>query len=263
MEHSESLPLEQEVAKLIIQTPDHAGLIQHPLKEQWAGLVCDYYAVKPFITLPTGKEQTMDDTGRLAQNLNKWSNIVLGVFVLLLATGCHYDIRFEDIGYSTGSIQYDAGLVAVISTETVGRVVSIKSWATGIANTWDARPGAMLQQIAEVEFPQMFRYYRTAAQYDEPKEGIMHLIVDLSITHYAFHDFHATVAVQARVFEAGHTLLFEKSYREEGEGQGGKMVAAGAFGMKSAVRQSSFDAYKKVFTKLRGDLAAILRKPQS
>lgn len=205
----------------------------------------------------------MDDKRRLAQNLKKWSSIALGVFVLLLATGCHYDIRFEDVAYSTGSKQHDAGLVAVISPDTVGQVVSIKSWATGIANTWDARPGAMLQQIAEVEFPPMFRHYQTASEYDEPKEGATRLIVDLSITHYAFHDFHTTVAVQARVFKPGRSLLSEKSYREEGESQGGKMVGAGAFGMKSAVRQSSFDAYKKVFAKLRGDLEAILGKPQS
>ena len=205
----------------------------------------------------------MDDETTIMQILKKRWKTALSIFVLLLATGCHHDIRFEEVAYSTGNSQYDAGLVAVISPETVGQVVSIKSWATGIANTWDARPGVMLQQIAEVEFPQMFRYYRTAAQYDEPKEGAMRLIVDLSITHYAFHDFHTTVAVQARVFKPGRSLLLEKSYREEGEGQGGKMVGAGAFGMKSAVRQSSFDAYKKVFAKLRGDLAVILEKPQS
>lgn len=186
MEHSESLPLEQEVAKLIIQTPDHAGLIQHPLKEQWAGLVCDYHAVKPFITLPTGKEQTMDDTGRLAQNLKKWSNIVLGVFVLLLATGCHYDIRFEDIGYSIEQKKFDAGLVAVITPQTLAQGKQIHSIMAGAVHTWEARPGEMLQQIAEVEFPQMFQYYRTVIEYQEPKEGDKRLIVELLAQHYDF-----------------------------------------------------------------------------
>jgi hypothetical protein len=31
--------------------------------------------------------------------------------------------------------------------------------------------------------------------------------------------------------------------------------------MKSAIRQSSFDAYKKVFAKLRADLVNVLEKP--
>jgi hypothetical protein len=189
-----------------------------------------------------------------------WPNLAAGVLLLLLATGCHHDIRFEDVAYSTGSKQYDAGLVTVISPETLGQVLTIKSWATGIANSWDARPGEMLRQIADVEFPQLVKSYRLSTQYDEPKEGASRLTVELSVPHYAFSDFHTTVVVQARVYRPGHALAFEKSYREEGDSQGGKMVGGGAFGMKSAVRQSSFDAYKKAFAKLRADLAGILEK---
>ena len=198
--------------------------------------------------------------GRVDKLISRLHMLILLLFIVILA-GCHHDIRFEDIAYSTGSKQYDTGLVAVIAPSTIGQVVSIKSWATGIANTWDARPGEMLRQVAEVEFPQMFKYYQTASQYEESQQGASRLTVELSVSHYAFSDFHATVVVQARAFRAGRALLFDKSYREEGSGEGGKMVAAGAFGMKSAIRQSSFDAYKKVFAKLRSDLAAVLDKP--
>ena len=194
----------------------------------------------------------------LASSMATWSNFAAGVVLFLVATGCHHDIRFEEVAYSTGSQQYDAGLVTVISPQTLGQVLTIKSWATGIANSWDARPGEMLRQIADVEFPQMVKFYRLTSQYDEPKEGASRLTVELSVPHYAFSDFHTTVVVQARVYRPGHALVFEKSYREEGDSQGGKMVAGGAFGMKSAVRQSSFDAYKKAFAKLRADLAAAL-----
>jgi hypothetical protein len=40
--------------------------------------------------------------------------------------------------------------------------------------------------------------------------------------------------------------------------QGGKMFWGGAFAMKSAVRQSSFDALKKIFSALRQDLGKVL-----
>lgn len=196
----------------------------------------------------------------LRTTLAAWRNLAAGAFLLLLATGCHHDIRFEDVAYSTGSRQYDAGLVAVISPQTLDQVLTIKSWATGIANSWDARPGEMLRQIADIEFPQMIKSYRLSGQYEEPKDGASRLTVELSVPHYAFSDFHTTVVVQARVYRPGHALVFEKSYREEGDSQGGKMVGAGAFGMKSAVRQSSFDAYKKAFAKLRADLAGVLDK---
>ena len=188
----------------------------------------------------------------------QWLGMMLGCCVLVLSTACHHDIRFEDIGYATGGQVHDAGLIATITPSTLGQVVSIRSFATGIAHSWDARPGEMLRQIADVEFPQMFKYYRMASQYEEPQQGMPRLTAELSITHYAFSDFHATVVVQARVFRAGQILVFDRSYREEGTGQGGKMIGAGAFGMKSAVRQSSFDAYKKVFARLRADLAAVL-----
>ena len=189
-----------------------------------------------------------------------WLNVSMGVFVVLLTTGCHYDIRFEDINYATGSQLYDAGLVRVIDPQTFAKVVTIKSWATGIANSWDARPGEMLQQVSDIELPQTFKYYSVSQTYEEPQEGINRLTMELSVSHYAFSDFHTTVVIQARVYRPGKALVFDKSYREEGDSQGGKMVGAGAFGMKSAVRQSSFDAYKKAFARIRADLTPLIDK---
>jgi hypothetical protein len=56
----------------------------------------------------------------------------------------------------------------------------------GPGYTWEARPGERLRQIVEVEFPQMFQYYRTALEYQEPKEGDKRLIVELLVQHYDF-----------------------------------------------------------------------------
>lgn len=183
--------------------------------------------------------------------------------VSFFLAGCiQHEIRFEEIGYTLGQQQLDAGLIAVITPETIAQRKLINSFMTGAAHTWEARYGEMLQQIAEVELPQMFRYYRTSSAYEEPKEGLKGLTVELALQHYDFSDFHATVVVQAKGYGAGHTLLFDKSYREEGDTQGAKMFWGGAFAMKSAIRQSSFDAYKKAFAKLRADLAAVLEKPK-
>jgi len=191
----------------------------------------------------------------------QWSVMLLNVFVLLLSIGCHHVIRFEDINYSIEQKKSDAGLVAVITPQTLSQGKQINSLMVGAAHTWEARPGIMLQQIAEVEFPQMFQYYRTAIEYQEPMEGNKRLIVELLAQHYDFSEFHATVVVQAKTYRPGHVLIFDKSYREEGDTQGSKMFWGGAFAMKSAIRQSSFDAYKKVFAKLRADLVNVLEKP--
>ena len=202
----------------------------------------------------------MTDTGKSMFRLHAWWYVLTGIVVVLLGSGCHYDIRFDDINYSTQSQLHDASLITVIDPQTLAKVVTINSWATGIANSWDARPGEMLRQVSDVELPQMFKYYRVSPVYEEPQEGPNRLTMELSIAHYAFSDFHTTVVIQARVFRPGKALVFDRSYREEGDSQGGKMVAAGAFGMKSAVRQSSFDAYKKAFARIRADMAPLVDK---
>ena len=202
----------------------------------------------------------MPDTQKPMNHLQLSLIVLAGFFTVLLATGCHHDIRFEDLNYSIQSPQYDASLVAVIDPQTLGKVVTIKSWATGIANSWDPRPGEMLRQVSDIELPQMFKYYRVSPAYEEPKEGADRLTMELSVPHYAFSDFHTTVVIQARVYRPGRALVFDRSYREEGDSQGGKMAGAGAFGMKSAVRQSSFDAYKKAFARIRADLAPLVGK---
>ena len=89
--------------------------------------------------------------------------VMLSVCTGLLLVGCHHQIRFEDIGYSLEQKQLDAGLIAVVTPGTIAQGHPIHTIMTGAAHTWEARPGEMLKQIAEVEFPQMFRYYRTAS----------------------------------------------------------------------------------------------------
>ena len=202
----------------------------------------------------------MKNGNSLARRKVQWSYVLLGGLLFILSTGCHHDIRFEDIGYSLDQKKFDAGLIAVITPETVSQGRPIISLMTGAIHTWEAHPGEMLRQIAEIEFPQMVRYYHTATAYEEPKEGGQRLTVELSVPHYDFSDFHATVVVQAKTYGPGRVLIFDKSYRSEGDTQGGKMFWGGAFAMKSAIRQSSFQAYKSVFSKLRFDVGLILDK---
>ncbi len=82
----------------------------------------------------------------------------------------------------------------------------------------------------------------------------------LTVPHYTFADFHALVTVRAKAYQKIGQILLEKTYTKDGIRQGGKMFWGGAFAMKSAMRQSSFDAYKKVFAELRSDLLRVLRE---
>ena len=76
----------------------------------------------------------------------------------------------------------------------------------------------------------------------------------MTVPSYRFADFHASVTVKVIAYSKGRQRLFERSYSAEGDTQGAKMFWGGAFAMKSAIRQSSFDAFKQVFDQLRPDL---------
>jgi hypothetical protein len=92
-----------------------------------------------------------------------------------------------------------------------------------------------------------------------PMHAIKGIILELAIPSYRFEDFRAKVSVSATAYEPGKGSLLQKTYSAEGESRGARMFWGGAFAMKSAIRQSSLDAYKKVFAQLRGDLVVAMQ----
>jgi hypothetical protein len=184
--------------------------------------------------------------------------IILVLACALFLAGCvSHPVKFEKVSYvvprGAGSAA-STSVIAVISPETLAEKKTISSWMTGIAHKWDAEPGLMLKDVVDIEFPQAFSRYQLSAAYAEPETGDRRATVELSVPTYDFADFHATLTVHAVVFTPGKIKLLDKTYSAEGVKQGAKMFWAGAFGMKSAVRQSSLDAFKKVFVELRSDM---------
>ena len=184
------------------------------------------------------------------------------LMLLLTISGCAHRIAFHDTDtswhYQLGSEKYDAGLVVVVGPATLDQIYSFRSAMAGGAHRWDVQTGEMLAQVADVEFPQMFQHYERTTTYKEPTQGSRRLTLVMDIPDYKFQDFHATVTVRTIAYGPNKLPLFEKNYTMEGVSQGGKVFGAGAFGMMSAVRQSSLDAYKKIFEVMRRDVVQTL-----
>lgn len=181
------------------------------------------------------------------------------VALALLAAGCAHQVTFHEATYAVAGTRQQVGVMAVIDSATLSRKVPIRSFMTGIAHSWEAEPGDMLRQVAAIELPQLFSRYDFATTYQEPSGPGRAIVLELAVPEYAFDDFRAKIGVTATAYDRGRKRLLHKTYRAEGEGQGAKMFWGGAFGMKSAIRQSSLDAYKKIFNELRADLTAALR----
>lgn len=190
--------------------------------------------------------------------------ITLTLAVLTLGvSGCTHMISFhgEETSWHyqvSATRQSGAALVAVVDAATLADAYSFRALSTGIAHEWVAQDGVMLGQVADVDLPQIVQFYERSTSYKEPSVGDQRLTVVLTLPDYTFEDYRARVRIHVDAFAPGHHLVFSKDYTGTGDSQAGKMIGLGAFGQKSAVRQSSLEAFREAFDAMRPDLVAAL-----
>ena len=170
-------------------------------------------------------------------------------------TSWHYSVDAEK--------QTEASMIAVIDEKTAAKHYDFRAFSTGIAHKWVANYGEMLKQVADIELPQLVGSYQRSTFYREPTTGKKRLTLVLTVPSYVFEDYRAKMAVHAEAFGPSRTPVYSRSYTSEGDAEAGKMVGAGAFGQKSAVRQSSLDAFKRIFEQMRPDIVDALRGPDT
>jgi len=165
-------------------------------------------------------------------------------------------VAFQDVAYSIDERQRDEPVLVLIEPAERTRTVPVRSFMAGAAHSWESEPGQMLMQVADVELPQMFARYKLVDRLPEGDKAVH--ILELSVPEYRFESFRASVGVQARFTSVDGRELLERLYRADGAGRGGRMFWGGAFAMKSAMRTSSLEAFKEIFSRLRADLNQIL-----
>jgi hypothetical protein len=183
------------------------------------------------------------------------------VFLVLgpLLGGCvHHQVGFnaEDPSWhhSVEGEPLAIAIAATVPTETQLAEHEISSAMAGFANRWHARYGEMFLQVLGVELSQLFASHSLAAPPATPDS--YHL--ELDIPAYSFSGFAAHVTVSAVLRDPSGTELLNKRYEAVGRSGAGKAVGLGAFGMRSAVRQSTLNAYLQILEQLRGDLRSSL-----
>ncbi len=77
--------------------------------------------------------------------------------LMLFGAGCAHQVTLDKPErYAVSAPRQEAGVIAIIDAQTLTHKVTISSFMTGIANSWEVVPGDMLKQVADIELPQTF-----------------------------------------------------------------------------------------------------------
>lgn len=177
------------------------------------------------------------------------------MLTLVVLTGCAHQVGFDpEADYSLETARQDVPLMVVIDEETRKREEEVRSATVGWGHTWHVQVGEMLYQVADIEFSQTFNDHEMLSRREESEPGSEAVALELEVPEYRFEGFEARLRVKARAFSANGETILDESYYAVGQSQGAKMFWGGAFAMKSALRQSSMDAYRQAFRRLRDNL---------
>ena len=186
---------------------------------------------------------------------------LLTVLVALSSSGCATQVHQDYPTYlanNEGRVNYPhVGRPAqyYLDQATANHSVEIKSWVTGIANSWTVQFGEVLE--ATMQGRDMQASFESLSRTDNNKDTA-ELMLLFHLSNYRFENFQAYIDMTVAAQSHGDQL-FSKRYTANGKSQGGKMFWGGAFAMKNAVQQSTKLALDKILTSLLNDLNQALR----
>ncbi len=186
---------------------------------------------------------------------------LLTVLVALSSSGCATQVHQDYPTYlanNEGRVNYPhVGRPAqyYLDQATANHSVEIKSWVTGIANSWTVQFGEVLE--ATMQGRDMQESFESLSRTDNNKDTAG-LVLLFHLSDYAFENFQAYIDMTVAAQSHGHQL-FSKRYTANGKSQGGKMAWGGAFAMKNAIQQSTKLALDEILTSLLNDLNQALR----
>ncbi len=136
-----------------------------------------------------------------------------------------------------------------LTPSTASHHYEFRAMMTGAANLWVVEFGQILDQTLQSSQVQS-AFGKLTKDIDTDGNKLL-----FDLVQYQFNDFSAHVELRVTYSHSGQEV-FSRSYRADGQGQGGKMLFAGAFGMKNAIQQSTKLALDEILGKLIADLNA-------
>lgn len=138
----------------------------------------------------------------------------------------------------------------ILTPSTVNHNYEFRSGLTGYVNLWIVNFGDILEKTLQgKDMQSAFKQLsKSAGEGSSGKMTIKYHLID-----YKFEELEARLRLQISVLK-GKTTVFDETYFEKGQSQGGKMFWTGAFGMKNSIQQSTKNAIDKILAKSLHDM---------
>jgi hypothetical protein len=178
--------------------------------------------------------------------------------VVVLATGCAISRPTSDdyaqyLANNQGAAKLPTAKVAnqyFLTPATQAHHYEFRSAMAGYANVWAVDFGKVLDAtMASPDVVAALGQLKKAS--DDKAAGGNTIVFNLQSYTFQDHGAHVELAIAVR---NGSGEVFSKTYKADGDTQGGKMFWGGAFGMKNAVQQSTKLAIDKILTNFITDL---------
>ncbi len=180
--------------------------------------------------------------------------ILVALAVFTIATGCVRQVAFKQPDMHQYSSAVPLKAAFFMDNTLKAKVYSSRSFMSGAANRWDTMVGDAVHKYAIASFQNGFENF---SEIDTPSAGsdydITIKIVDIN---YYMEGQAAHSDVKFVVEGMSGTKLFSKEYHADGPSGGGRVFAAGAFGQKSAIRQSTHVVMETIFKNFMDDVQA-------
>jgi len=180
------------------------------------------------------------------------------ILVILVMAGCAHRVDFQRPESRNFDNVVPLKAAFYMSQDLKSKMYSVRAFSSGIANRWDVPVGKVTSLYALSNLKRGFAGFKEVDS-DNDFKGSDILIKITDIKYYMKGQAaHSTVTIV--VMGSSGNQVFKKSYKAEGPSGYGRVFAGGAFGQKSAIRQSSDAAFNTIFTRYMDDVSSHYRE---
>lgn len=172
--------------------------------------------------------------------------------ILSFISGCAYNVAFKapDNHQYTESVPLNTAFY--MDKTLKDKMYYGRAFSSGIANRWDVPVGDAIHMYATANLKNGFaNFYELETLNEKPTYD---LLIKLNEINYYMEGQAAHCNLAFVVENSSGKQVFSKTYHADGPSGYGRIIAAGAFAQKSAIRQSTHVVMENIFSNFINDI---------